>query len=269
MKISKLVKRLSLGLGILVVGATLAACASNSSKSSNYKSDLNNSKEITIGLEGTYAPYSFRENGKLTGFEVDLGKQIAKQIGVKAVFVPTKWDGLIAGLGSQKYDMVMNNITPTPERKKAYLFSTPYVNSRYVMVSRSNDNSLKGVSDIKGKTFVQSTGTDNAVVAQKYGAKVVPVEQFQTQLEQIKQGRADGAINSQGAVAAYAKSNSMKGLKTHLLTDKEQKPAPISALFNKQDTKLRDRVNKAIKALIKDGTVSKLAIKYFGTDISK
>lgn len=58
----------------------------------------------------------------MTGFEVELGKQLAKEMGLKAKFVPTKWDGLIAGLDTGKYDVVLNNVTITKERKRKIPF---------------------------------------------------------------------------------------------------------------------------------------------------
>nr|MWN20680.1 transporter substrate-binding domain-containing protein [Leuconostoc lactis] len=57
---------------------------------------------LTIGLEGTFAPFSYRQNGQLTGFEVDLSTAIAKKLGLKPKYVQTKWDSLIAGLGAKR-----------------------------------------------------------------------------------------------------------------------------------------------------------------------
>ncbi|MDN6704506.1 MAG: transporter substrate-binding domain-containing protein, partial [Lactiplantibacillus plantarum] len=106
MKIGKGIKRFALTLGVVATGVLLTACgSSNSSSKGGYTSELKQSKQLTIGLEGTYAPYSYRQGGKLTGFEVDLGKAVAKKMNLKANFVPTKWDSLIAGLGSSKYDV--------------------------------------------------------------------------------------------------------------------------------------------------------------------
>ncbi|KRM73330.1 transporter substrate-binding domain-containing protein [Secundilactobacillus collinoides] len=264
--------RLKKGLviaGVALIGVALTACGSSSSSSnSGYKSELVHSNELTIGLEGTYSPYSYRKNGKLTGFEVQLGKAIAKKMGLKANFVPTKWDSLIAGLGSDKYDVVMNNITQTADRKKDYLFSTPYVYSKYVLITRSNDNSIKSTSDIKGKTFTQSTGSDNEIIAKKFGAKIKPVGDFTTELSLVKQKQADGIINAEAAWIAYKNDNSTKGLKERVLTSSEQKPAKISALFNKKDTKLKTKYNKALAEVRKDGTLKKLSEKYFGKDIT-
>ena len=73
----------------------------NATQKDAFQSELKTKGKLTIGLEGTYAPYSYRKNGKLTGFEVEMGRAVAKKMGVKADFVPTKWDSLVAGLGSQ------------------------------------------------------------------------------------------------------------------------------------------------------------------------
>ena len=64
--------------------------------------------ELRVGLEGTYPPFSFRdENGKLTGFEVEFA-ELAKHLGVKADLKPTKWDGMLASLDSKRIDVVIN-----------------------------------------------------------------------------------------------------------------------------------------------------------------
>lgn len=105
--------------------------------------ELKEKGTLTIGLEGTFAPYSYRKDGKLTGFEVELGKQLAKEMGLKAKFVPTKWDGLIAGLDTGKYDVVLNNVTITKERKEKYLFSKPYIYSHFALITKKDSDLTK------------------------------------------------------------------------------------------------------------------------------
>lgn len=185
---------------------------------------------MTIGLEGTYSPYSYRKNNRLTGFEVDLGRAVARKMGLKARFIPTKWDSLIAGLGSGKYDVVMNNITQTPERAKQYNFSTPYIKSRYALIV-PNNSKIKNLKDIKGKKVVAGTGTNNADVVKRYHGRLTPNGDFASSLDMVKQGRAAATVNSREAWYAYSKKNSTRGLKT-IDVSSEQQPAKISALFN-------------------------------------
>lgn len=262
----KIWKKVLLTLAAVTLGSA-AGVSSIHAASSQVNSELKQKGELTIGLEGTYSPFSYRKNGKLTGFEVDLGKAVAKEMGLKAKFVPSKWDSLVAGLGSGKYDVVMNDITQTPERVKKYNFSTPYIQSRYVLIV-PKDSNIKNLKQIKGKKIVAGTGTNNADVVKKYQGNIVPSGEFSNSLAMVKQGRAEGTVNSREAWYAYSKKNSTKGLKM-IDVSNEVKPAKISALFNKKDTAVESSYNQALKKLQKDGTVKKLSQKYFNADITK
>lgn len=270
-KMKKYWKILTATVAILGLSVALTACGNNnkSSKSSDYKSELKASKTLTIGLEGTFAPYSYRENGKLTGFEVDLGKAVAKKLDVKAKFVPTKWDSLIAGLGSKKFDAVLNNITVTKERKKQYIFSTPYIYSRSILITKSDDTAIKNVNDIKDKKMAEGTGTDNERTAKKFGAEIVPSNAFENSLALVRQGRVAGTINSRESFLAYQKENETNDLKYKLIPESKVSASEISVMFNKQSPALQKKVNQALKELRKDGTLTKLSEKYFGGDITK
>ncbi|WP_345028580.1 transporter substrate-binding domain-containing protein, partial [Cellulomonas oligotrophica] len=82
-----------------------------------------------IGTEGTYAPFTFHQpsDNQLVGFDVEIGRAIAAKLGVKPEFVEGKWDGLIAGLNVNRYDVVINQVGISPERQAKYDFSKPYI----------------------------------------------------------------------------------------------------------------------------------------------
>lgn len=267
MKFNKLLKAFSVTLAVFGAGALLASCGQSSSSAKNYKSDLNKKGEFTVGLEGTYAPYSYRDNGKLKGFEVDLAKDVAKKLDLKVNFVQTKWDSLIAGLGSNRYDAVMNNMTVTPQREKLYSFSNPYAYSYYTLITKSNSK-IKDIKEIKGMNIIDGAGTDNAVVAKKFGAKVSSTPDNATGYQLIQQNRADGTVNAVPAWKFYAKHNSTKGLKEIDVPTKQQAPAATSIMLNKNSKALTKKINKALNDLRKDGTMKQLSIKYFGADIT-
>jgi cystine transport system substrate-binding protein len=93
--------------------------------------------ELTIGLEGTYPPFNYQDaSGNLVGFEVDFANELSKRLGLKAKLEPTKWDGILAALGSGRLDVVINQVTITPERQKIYDFSTPYTISGIQIITR-------------------------------------------------------------------------------------------------------------------------------------
>lgn len=134
-------------IALIVAGFGIFAWAN--SVSNDKKADTSK-KTLIIGLEGTYAPYSYRKDGKLTGFEVELGKAVAKEMGMKAKFVPTKWDSLVAGLGTGKFDLIMNDMTPTPERAKHYDYSIPYIKSRSILIVPASSK-IKELKKLKVK----------------------------------------------------------------------------------------------------------------------
>src|ERR1035438_4681020 len=109
--------------GLLFAAALPAMAVADS----NALDDVKKRGMLRIALEGTFPPFNYQDaSGNLTGFEIDLGNALAKQIGVKAEFLPTKWDGILAGLDSGRYDVVLNQVTITPERQEKYDFSAPY-----------------------------------------------------------------------------------------------------------------------------------------------
>lgn len=264
----KWIKRIGIVLASLLMVVALSACGK---KSSSDKAQLKTPGTLTIGLEGTFAPYSYRQDGKLKGFEVELGKAIAKKAGLKAKFVPTKWDSLIAGVGDHKFDIALNNIGVTSAREKRYLFTTPYIYSREILIVKKGNTDIKSIDDIKGKKFAEGTGTNNETIAQKFGAKISPSSEFTSTLDLVKQGRVDGTLNSREAYLAYVKDNpsAKNDFTATMVPDSKAEPAKIAGLIAKDNPALQKKVNKALKELRQDGTLTKISDKYFTSDITK
>jgi polar amino acid transport system substrate-binding protein len=123
------------GLAFSVLGAPLAARAD----------DLETIKaagEFKFANSGAYPPFSFVDDSNQTvGFDVDIGNEIAKRLGVKGAGVSTAWDGIIAGLLAGKYDTIIGSMTITPEREKAVDFVGPLlqVGARRLRFGRVRD----------------------------------------------------------------------------------------------------------------------------------
>ncbi|MGR3741472.1 transporter substrate-binding domain-containing protein [Companilactobacillus sp. DQM5] len=223
---------------------------------------------LTIGVEGTYAPYSYRAGNKLTGFEIDYGNQVAKKLGLKAEFIPTKWDSLIAGLNSNTFDVVINNVAINKERKAHYIFSEPYIYSRSVIITKKN-SSIKSVNDLKNVKVAEGTGTDNYQKAEKFNADIISSPDFQSTMSMLDTNRIKATINSQEAFLTWQKSNKDNDLKYIVIPESKLESSQIAPIYNKNSTKLKNQITKATKELYKDGTMKKLSYKYFGKDITK
>lgn len=88
--------------------------------------DIYDRGELRIALEANTAPFNFKEDGKLTGFEVELGEMLANELDVRADFVVTDAEDLLAGVETGKYDVAINHIALTPELADRFDTSTPY-----------------------------------------------------------------------------------------------------------------------------------------------
>ncbi|WP_397450411.1 transporter substrate-binding domain-containing protein [Pseudomonas sp. NA-150] len=88
--------------------------------------EVNDRGELRIALEGNLAPFNFTKEGKLSGFEIELGEMLAQELDLQPSFIPTTADDMMQGVESDKYDIALNHIAVTPELKKQVDFSEPY-----------------------------------------------------------------------------------------------------------------------------------------------
>lgn len=254
-----------ISLFLVTLGA--AGCSSKSSTSSDALTKIKNAGEISIGTEGTYAPFTFHDsNGTLTGFDVDIAKEIAKRIGVKPKFVETKWDGMIAGLDSDRFDIVANEVAITPERQQKYDFSTPYIISKAVLIVNKDNNSIKSFSDLKGKKSAQTLTSNLAKIATANGAELVQVDGFNQAIDLLNSKRVDATINDSLSFYDLIKQKPNTQLK---IVDTDKNADKNAIILKKNKKELLDAINKALTDMKSDGTYLKVSQKWFGTDVSK
>lgn len=228
---------------------------------------IKSSGVLKIGTEGTYAPFTFHDaSGKLVGFDVEIGEAVAAKLGVKPEYLEGKWDGLIAGLDANRYDVVINQVGITDERKQKYDFSEPYIASKAVLVVRSDDDSIKGFSDLKGKKAAQSLTSNFGKLATASGAELVGTDGFDQSIQLVLTGRADATINDSLSFLDFKKQKPDAPVKIAA----EQEDADYSGIiFRKGDAELKAAIDKALADIKADGTYQKIADKYFGADVSK
>ena len=222
---------------------------------------------ITIGTEGTWPPMTYHdEAGELTGFDVEVAKAIAEKLGVKAEFVETDWDSLIAGLGVGRFDIIVNEVTPTEERKQTYDFSDPYTYVYDVVITKEDNNDISTMEDLKGKKTSNTISSTHAQIAESYGAEVIAVDTFEASIEMVLQGRAEATINGELVFNDYITQKPDSGLKIAAYN----KEAISTAIpVRKGQDRLREAINKALEELKNDGTFNEISMRYFGKDITQ
>ncbi|MFP8968250.1 amino acid ABC transporter substrate-binding protein [Pokkaliibacter sp. CJK22405] len=228
---------------------------------------IKSSGVFKIGTEGTYAPFTYHDKeGKLTGFDVEIGAAIAKRLGVKPEFVEGKWDGLIAGLDVNRYDAVINEVSITDARKAKYDFSEPYITSKAVLIVPNKSDDISSFEDLKGKKSANTLTSNFGKLAEKYGAEIAPVQGFNDSIELVLSGRADATINDSLSYLDFKKHKPDAPVKVVA----EQADADhAGVLIRKENPELLAAINKALADMKADGTYLSIAKKYFGQDVSQ
>ncbi|AUG98505.1 amino acid ABC transporter substrate-binding protein [Prodigiosinella confusarubida] len=222
---------------------------------------------IKFGTEGTYAPYTYHDqSGKLVGFDVDIGRAVAKKLGVKAEFIEGRWDGLIAGVNAKRYDAVINEVGITKERQAKFDFSKPYIDAKSVLIVRGDNTSIKTFSDLKGHKSAQSLTSNYSKLASSYGANIVPTDGFNQSLELVLTGRADATLNDNLSFLDFKKHKPDANVKV-VATAETGDPSAI--LVRKNQPQLVKALNKALDEIKADGTYKMISVRYFGQDISR
>jgi L-cystine transport system substrate-binding protein len=223
--------------------------------------------KLLVGTEGTYAPFTFHdESGNLTGFDVEISREVAKRLGVEAEFKETQWDAIFAGLDAKRFDMIANQVGIRPDRQEKYSFSDPYITSAAVLITHKDNEKVKAFEDIKGLNAAQSLTSNYGDLAKKHGANLVSVEGFTQAVELLASKRVDVTINDRISFLDYTKQRPDAPIKVAATSE----DASASGLmFRKDSDTLVAEVNKALSEMIADGTYTKISEKWFGEDVLK
>lgn len=262
-------KKLTFVLLAFILANSLFATGTKETQSGDLLERIKAKGEITIAMEGTWAPWTYHDsNDNLVGYDVEIGQAIAEKLGVKANFIEGEWDGLLAGLEAGRYDLMINGVDITPERQQKYDFSVPYAYNNTAVIVKENNNSIAKMEDLKGKKTANTISSTYAEIAEKYGATVIPVDDLAQTIELLLAGRIDATLNAEVSYYDYKKVHPEAAIKIACL-DTERTSVAIPMRKGDDAATLREAVNKAVQELLDDGTISALSIKYFGGDISK
>ena len=253
-------------LGKVVLSLTLLGLAALHGASAELLDDVKASGKLTIATTGVYAPYTYHdESGKLTGFDVEVGRAIAAKLGLEPVFIENSWDGLIAGIDAQRYDIAMEQINDTPIRRAKYDFSAPYSSDHGVLVVRKDNDTIKDFADLKNVKMAQTLSNNWGQLAETYAHDIVNVQFFPQGLDMVAAGRAAANIESEVTVLGYLREKPNLPLKVVAKTV-ESSDAKIPV--RQGNPKFVAALNQAIEELRAEGTLSKLSLAYLHIDIA-
>jgi len=253
----KIVKYSSLAALGLVAAGVLAACSGG--------------EKIIVATNASPKPFNYEENGELTGYEIEVVRAIFKDSDKYDVkFEKTEWSGVFAGLDADRYQMAVNNISYTKERAEKYLYAAPTAKNPNVLVVKKDDNSIKSLDDIGGKSTEVVQGTTSAKQLEEYNKQHTDnptvlnytKADFQQIMSRLSDGQFDYKIFDKIGVETVIKNQGLDNLKVIELPS-DQQPYVYPLLAKGQD-ELKAFVDKRIQELYKDGTLEKLSQQFFG-----
>lgn len=236
---------------------------------------------MRVSTDPNYKPQSFlNEKNELDGFDIDVAKEVAKRLGVKVEFETPAWDIIVAGNWGGRWDVSIGSMTITPERKQVLYFSDPYYYTP-AQFAVTQDSPIQSIDEFVGKTVCVGAGTTydsylngtltlegETIVKQLTGVKVFTYETDQECIQAMQAGRKDfdGVLTAQPTVQDAMNS----GVAIRMVGDPVYYE-DLAAAFDKNipnSDSFVAAVTKAIQDMHKDGTLTTLATKWYGIDLS-
>lgn len=251
-------RALSRRIALVAVAGLLAAGAAHARS----LQDIRKSGTLVIATEGKFAPFNFVDNGKLTGFEVDIANAVAAKMGLKVDWKMMGFDGLLIGLQQDRWDLVIASHGVTEERAKAVTFADPHYCTGGVIISK--DGAIRSARDLTGKVVAVQTGTTYYDAARKLPVKDVKnFPQDNSARAALEAGHVDAWVTDKFVGKASLAATPGTPLKEgdFIFTEK------IAAAVSKGNTALVGDVDKALAAVMADGTYAAISKKWFNEDI--
>ena len=256
-------------IGAIVLIAGLTSCTKKTEKG---EFTVQKGK-LMIAMEIGYPPFEYyAEDGKTPmGFDIELGKEIAKRLNLEAEFVDTAWDGIFAGLDTDRYDAVISAATITEERLQNYLFSNPYIgNGQSLIVRKDSTLKINKFSDIAG----MKVGYQAETTSDFYAKKVSAAENFKyienaydkvmNAYDDLKLKRIDVVVSDSLVAVDYLAQKDSEYKQVWAGTPDEY----FGICMKKGNAALLAKINKTLDDMKADGSLKNIYIKIFGMDLS-
>jgi polar amino acid transport system substrate-binding protein len=276
--------RLTVLAGTLILLAVLVAgCGGSSNKSAatttatatsgssiQAPASVKSAGVLVFCSDITYPPEESYKAGTTTpeGSDIDIGNYIAQQMGVKARFDNTGFDGIIAALLAKKCDAVISGMNDTPERRKQVAFVDYLKVGQSFMVKTGNPENITGIESLAGKAASVETGTTNKdyldaqskkLQAQgNKGIKVVTFPKDTDAANALKTGKVDAYFGDAPVVAFYIE----KDASSFTIGGTPVNPISIGIAIRKSDTELQAAVKQAVSSAYSDGTMDKILTRW-------
>jgi polar amino acid transport system substrate-binding protein len=227
-------------------------------------------KKFVLGLDDSFPPMGFRnEANEITGYDIDLAREVARRLGVELVCQPIDWDAKEQELSTGQIDCIWNGFTITEERAKVVRYTPPYLKNAQVLVVKNN-SSIRTMANLAGKRAGTQAGSSSLDALEDASAfkqslkEVVEYKDFLTALMDLDVGGVDTVVID----LVVANDNIRRSGKDFRILTERLGEDEFGIGFRKNDAALADKVWETLLDMAADGTVSRIAVQWLGADIS-
>jgi ABC-type amino acid transport substrate-binding protein len=247
-------------LAILLVGLLIVGMSACSAQNDTYKRILKD-KKLVLGTSADYAPYEFHImiDGKdtIVGFDIEIAKEIAKDLDAELVIEDIAFDGLLQALNTNKVDIVIAGMTPDEERKKSVDFSDIYYYAKQGVMVRAEDfDKYKTIDDLKGKTVGVQMGTiqEDIAIEQMPESNTVSLTKIPDLVMELKNKKVEAIIVELPVANGYVNNNPDLVISE---IEVQEDTGGSAVAVKKGNPALVEAINKTLKRIKEDGSLER------------
>lgn len=223
--------------------------------------DIKSKGKLVVGTSADYPPYEFHaiKDGKddIVGFDIDIAKEVAKDLGVELEVKDMDFDGLLVALQAGKVDMVFAGMTPTDERKENADFSDIYYTATHRFILRSGEEgSVKSFDDLKDKKIgVQKGSIQEGIAKDNFdAANIKSLAKVTDLVLDLKNNKVDAILIEEGVAKINCDKNKDIAVSDFVVKDED---GGAAIALKKGSTELQTEVNKTISKLKEEDKITK------------
>ncbi|MCX7374105.1 MAG: transporter substrate-binding domain-containing protein [Alphaproteobacteria bacterium] len=260
----------------LATPAILAAAGAAAQSGPLTLAQIRANGRLRIGCEATYPPFTYRDQGRIVGYDVELAETMCATIGVQAEFIDTQWSGVIPALYAGRFDIIMSSMSYTRARMERVAFTIPYAEAGQSLLIRARDEArIRGMADMNGRTLGVKLGSPGETLHPRLAERmraaggagfsgVRTYDEHPAAYLALAQGTVDGVLNTLPTLAFVLRSQ--PGRFAIVRGIGADNWAGIA--LRQADTEVLAWLNERLRAMRADGSLAALQQKWFGLEFS-
>jgi ABC-type amino acid transport substrate-binding protein len=222
-----------------------------------------NDESLAVGTNAEFYPFSFIENGKIVGFDIDIASEVCKRLGKEIEVKDMSFDVLIPQLTLGYIDFIAAGMTYTEERNQYVSFTTPYFSDDPLIiltVAKDESHHIKSLSDFQGQTIIVNEGyTADLFLSSKKEFNLIRLSSPADAFIALKNGRADAFVTARSTVLSFLESQKAGLFHYDVISDTADS---YSLVISKKNTQLLDAIQKVLNEMEHEGLMDELKTKW-------